>query len=177
MSFLTSWLVVATPTTSSSLHLMHIAYNTPFGMEILMSIFILVFLLGLVNTNASLVPPNLHPCFNCLEMLNKLNVQSGTSATSFIMACPICIPWLLQITLGKSPIAIDFSTYLLPMMMLKLPLLHACLPSQCHRVSCPSLLLSNGWLCQLLVGISCCSCHHTTHFIPCTQQKFNMVAF
>ena len=36
------------------------------------------------------------------------------------MACTICTPILLQIMLGMSPIVIDFSTYLFPMMMLTL---------------------------------------------------------
>ena len=127
---------------------MQIADNTPFGIEIFLSNLIWLFPFGLVNTNASLLPPNFHPCFNCLEMLKRLKAQSGTSATSFITASSICTPWLSQITLGMLPIAMDFLTCLFPMTMLTHSFLLVCSPYQCHGASYP-----NGQLLQQLVGI------------------------
>ena len=57
-SFLFPQLVVATPTTSSCICLIHIPYNTP---KIYMLNFIWLFPSELVNTKASLFP-QFHPC-------------------------------------------------------------------------------------------------------------------
>ena len=84
--FIKLLLVVVTPATSSWVHMMHMAYNFPFSVETVMSNLMTYSPSQLIKIKASSVPPNFHPFFKCLEMLNKLNLLSGTKVISFIKA-------------------------------------------------------------------------------------------
>ena len=93
-------LVVATPATSSWILFMYMTNNVLFGVDILRLNFTSCFPIRTFQHQSLCIPPRVEPCFNLLEMLNKLKVQSGTSASG-CLGCHTQHP-------GMSPIAMDF---------------------------------------------------------------------